>query len=32
MEGNVGDGKDEGLKGEQENLTRDKLYGLQYGG
>ena len=32
MEGNVGDSEDEDLNGEQENLMRDELYGLQCGG
>jgi hypothetical protein len=32
VEGNVGDGEDEDLNGEQENLARDELCGLQYGG
>jgi hypothetical protein len=29
VEGNVGNGEDEDLDGEQENLARDKLCGLQ---
>jgi hypothetical protein len=32
MEGNVGDGEDKDLDGEQEDLARDELCGLQCGG
>jgi hypothetical protein len=32
MEGNVGDGEDEDLDGEQKDLVRNELCRLQYGG
>ena len=32
MEGNVGDGEDKDLNGEQEDLARYELCGLQCGG
>jgi hypothetical protein len=32
IEGNIGNGEDEDLDSEQEDLLRDELYGLQYGG
>jgi hypothetical protein len=32
MEGNVSNGEDEDLNGEQEDLARDELRGLQCGG
>jgi hypothetical protein len=32
MEGNVGNGEEEDLNGEQEYLVRNELYGLQCGG
>jgi hypothetical protein len=32
VEGDVGDSEDKNLNGEQENLARDELCGLQSGG
>jgi hypothetical protein len=32
VEGDVGDSEDEDLNGEQEDLARDELWGLQCGG